>query len=1117
MTEFVKSAFSFLSGAGSDRPEQNLVGKTIEIPQMSLKIKRLLAQGGYAVVYEAQSSSLNKPVAIKRLLSHDRETSLSIMNEIDVLKNLNKHVNIVEYIIAATIPHSKNKSIGTEFLIVTEFCKNGQISSFLPPAHSMLPLSAGAILQIFYQTCSAVQHMHGLKPPIVHRDLKIENLLISEKFTIKLCDFGSATCETYEPNESWTVNQRGLLQEKLEKMTTPMYRPPEMIDLFLNFPINTAVDIWALGCILYYLTCTFHPFEDSSKLAILNANYRLPELSSDHSIFTNLICQLLLLDPRQRPKIGMILNELMAFGSARLVSLSGSIPLQEELDKFNRLSSERSAETIGNIHTESPRQTTSNVSTPKRNTAPNLQRTPSNNTNDSASMFDNFKTGAGNWIRNASSKVAEAMQQVPGMQQQSPTNSSGVDLNYITSRIAVMSYPNEAASMMHGPRNSMLEVQALLDTQHSGHYSVFNVSQFPYQTSQAWFGGRFLHKAFASHTSPSLVSLLELCISACLWLKQHPSNVCIIHCIDGKASSAMLVASILCFCCVFTNPMHALQLFTSRRCNPRLNASQRRYLGYIVQIVSSPPVLPHNKVLCLIGLKMSPFPLDGLQVGGDVIICISHARSSYSGKGKVPSVKICQLQFHTGFVKQSQSVLEFSKVDLDHLDPTGGTQGSASRYSNQFMVSLDLMCSPNERPRSGNSLVYPWETNLIYCDPICCFGDETEMQEIISDFNSVPASPAPHCRKVSEVDSEILDGDPIPTAPEDSPAKRKFSNTRESTFEETTQPTAPSNFADFESDDVADLLGLHRKSKHSTSEEPKEDDSKGSAADWYSQFQFHDQSTSSQYCQQQNDPILDDDFLIFRPEPSSTHSNPFFNVNVEDIPHSQPEPDPNLFDLGQSQAPPKKTDPFADLGGLFDSIPKAKPQEKPSKQAPQNPFQQQSKTSDYVPPQSQHRPSAQGQQQDTSRPRPKANNAGPSGARPYVGQDAFSDLLNGFGSKPGAEGRGQANKTIHDLQFERETRHLDAEAIRVRSWAKGKEKNLRALLCTLELILWEGVRYTPVSISELQSPDQVKKAYRNAARAVHPDKWLDTQHQNIAKYVFMELNDAMIHFEKQGC
>jgi len=44
-----------------------------------------------------------------------------------------------------------------------------------------------------------------------------------------------------------------LLEEEMAKHTTPMYRAPEMVDMWSNFPITTAADIWALGCVLYVL------------------------------------------------------------------------------------------------------------------------------------------------------------------------------------------------------------------------------------------------------------------------------------------------------------------------------------------------------------------------------------------------------------------------------------------------------------------------------------------------------------------------------------------------------------------------------------------------------------------------------------------------------------------------------------------------------------------------------------------------------------------------------------------------------------------------------------------------------------------------------------------------
>ncbi len=55
-------------------------------------------------------------------------------------------------------------------------------------------------------------------------------------------------------------------------------------------------------------------------------------------------------------------------------------------------------------------------------------------------------------------------------------------------------------------------------------------------------------------------------------------------------------------------------------------------------------------------------------------------------------------------------------------------------------------------------------------------------------------------------------------------------------------------------------------------------------------------------------------------------------------------------------------------------------------------------------------------------------------------------------------------------------------------WLEGKEKNVRALLCTLSAVLWEGVRWEQISMADVMTVKQVKQQYRKAARAVHPDK-----------------------------
>lgn len=61
--------------------------------------------------------------------------------------------------------------------------------------------------------------------------------------------------------------------------------------------------------------------------------------------------------------------------------------------------------------------------------------------------------------------------------------------------------------------------------------------------------------------------------------------------------------------------------------------------------------------------------------------------------------------------------------------------------------------------------------------------------------------------------------------------------------------------------------------------------------------------------------------------------------------------------------------------------------------------------------------------------------------------------------------------------------------LQILDWIEGKERNIRALLSTLNTVLWEGeTRWKSVSMADLVTPEQVKKYYRKAVLIVHPDK-----------------------------
>lgn len=132
-------------------------------------------------------------------------------------------------------------------------------------------LSEREARSIFKQIIAAVHYCHSNR--IVHRDLKVENLLLDSAWKIKLADFGFAS--HFKTGELLDIF-----------CGSPPYCAPELY--LAKLYDGTKVDIWSLGVILYVLVCGYLPFEANNfsilRSQIINGSYKLPFFLSDGKI-----------------------------------------------------------------------------------------------------------------------------------------------------------------------------------------------------------------------------------------------------------------------------------------------------------------------------------------------------------------------------------------------------------------------------------------------------------------------------------------------------------------------------------------------------------------------------------------------------------------------------------------------------------------------------------------------------------------------------------------------------------------------------------------------------------------------------------------------------------------
>ena len=249
----------------------------------------------------------------------------SKFKEIDITKKFN-HINVIYVYKVIDTPEN--------YYIVMEYCKNGELFEYISKKERLDEDEASAF---FYQIINGVEYIHS--KGIAHRDLKLENLLLTEDNIIKIIDFGL----------SHEFNGKDLLKTKCG---SPSYASPELIAQ--PFYDGFKSDIWCCGIILYAMLCGYLPFDgDEDKDGkdvlfknIIEGNLEFPKFISE--LAKDLIIRLLNVDAKERISIPEIKKHPFYLKGKKECKISSVEKKKEENSNQNNLKENIAIDAINN-------------------------------------------------------------------------------------------------------------------------------------------------------------------------------------------------------------------------------------------------------------------------------------------------------------------------------------------------------------------------------------------------------------------------------------------------------------------------------------------------------------------------------------------------------------------------------------------------------------------------------------------------------------------------------------------------------------------------------------------------------------------------------------------------
>ncbi|XP_029930715.1 receptor-interacting serine/threonine-protein kinase 2 [Myripristis murdjan] len=230
----------------------SLISTLPVIPYQKLTDLYYLSRGGFGTVFKAQHSDWRTTVAIKCLKLDspvgERERNC-LLKEAEVL-----HKARFNYIIQIFGVCNEPEF----FCIVTEFMSNGSLDLLLHEK-DMYPLLAWPLrLRILYEIALGVNFLHNMTPPLLHHDLKTQNILLDGEFHVKIADFGLSKWRQLSVS-------KGSGSKPTEMGGTVIYMPPEEYEPSSTRRADVKHDMYSYAIIMWEVLSRRIPFEDATN------------------------------------------------------------------------------------------------------------------------------------------------------------------------------------------------------------------------------------------------------------------------------------------------------------------------------------------------------------------------------------------------------------------------------------------------------------------------------------------------------------------------------------------------------------------------------------------------------------------------------------------------------------------------------------------------------------------------------------------------------------------------------------------------------------------------------------------------------------------------------------